>query len=124
MRIGDLAERAEVSVRSLRYYEQKGLLTSTRSPSGQRHYVETDIERVGFIQGLYAAGLSSDTIADLIPCAESPSVHNSDAALDRLAHERERISAQIDRLLRARDTLDRAADAARAHRESLRSALV
>ncbi|GAA2112001.1 MerR family transcriptional regulator [Kitasatospora saccharophila] len=119
MRIGELAARAGVSVRSLRYYEQRGLLTSTRTPSGQRRYAEGDVERVRFVQELYAAGLSSGTIAELMPCRYAPSRHNSDATLERLAHERERITAQIDDLLRARDTLDRMALLARAHRETL-----
>ncbi|MEU0300583.1 MerR family transcriptional regulator [Streptomyces sp. NPDC006175] len=119
MRIGELAARAGVSVRSLRYYEQQGLLTSTRTPSGQRQYTEHDVERVHFIQGLYAANLSSRTIAELLPCRDNPSTHNSDATLERMARERERITAQIDDLLRARGTLDRMVTVARAHRESL-----
>ena len=36
---------AGVSVRSLRYYEEQGLLAPTRSSSGQRHYLEADVER-------------------------------------------------------------------------------
>lgn len=77
MRIGELAAQAGVSVRSLRYYEQQGLLTSTRSSSGQRHYTDGEIERVAFIQRLFDAGLSSRTIAELLPCVESPSEGNS-----------------------------------------------
>jgi len=119
MRIGELAARTGVSVRSLRYYEEQGLLSSTRSPSGQRHYTENDAERVQYVQNLYAANLSSRTIAELMPCAYSPSERNSDAALERLAQERERLTAQIDDLLRARDTLDTMTAVARAHRESL-----
>ncbi|MEU9559666.1 MerR family transcriptional regulator [Streptomyces fumanus] len=119
MRIGELAARAGVSVRSLRYYEQRGLLSSTRTASGQRRYTEDDVDRVRFIQDLYAANLSSSTIADLMPCREAPSTHNSDATLERLARERERITAQIEDLLRARDTLDRMTAVARAYRESL-----
>ncbi|MFH9575432.1 MerR family transcriptional regulator [Streptomyces sp. NPDC017454] len=119
MRIGELAARAGVSVRSLRYYEQRGLLTSTRTPSGQRRYTEHDVDRVRFIQGLYAANLSSGTIAELMPCRDAPSKHNSDATLERMARERARITAQIDDLLRARDTLDSMVAVARAHRETL-----
>ncbi|MEU4655924.1 MerR family transcriptional regulator [Streptomyces sp. NPDC023723] len=122
MRIGELAARAEVSVRSLRYYEQQGLLRSTRTPSGQRLFTEDDVDRVGFIQGLYAAGLSSSTIADLMPCRDAPSQHNSDATLERMARERERITVQIDGLLRARATLDRMTALARVYRESLPAA--
>ena len=123
MRIGELASRAGVSVRSLRYYEEQGLLTSTRSASGQRHYTEYDVERVTFIQRLYAAGLSSRTIIELLPCVDSPSEENSDAALERMAQERDRLSDHITELIRTRDALDRLMANARAHREQLRAAM-
>lgn len=117
MRIGELAARTGVSVRSLRYYEEQGLLTSVRSSSGQRHYTDVEIERVAFIQRLYAGGLSSRTIAEVLPCAESPSAENSDAALARLAEERDRLSAHIEELIRTRDALDALTETARAYRE-------
>ncbi len=119
MRIGDLATRTEVSVRSLRYYEEQGLLASTRSASGQRHYGEAEVERVLFIQRMYAAGLSSRTIAEVMPCVESPSEDASDAALARLSEERDRLSGHIDDLLATRDSLDRLIETNRAHREAL-----
>jgi DNA-binding transcriptional MerR regulator len=119
MRIGELASRAGVSVRSVRYYEEQGLLTSTRSASGQRHYTDAELERVAFIQRLYAAGLSSRTIAEVLPCAESPSEHNSDAALERMAQERDRLSDHIAELLHTRDALDALMATNRAHRATL-----
>ncbi|ROP38320.1 MerR family transcriptional regulator [Saccharothrix texasensis] len=120
MRIGDLAARAGVSVRSLRYYEEQGLLSSTRSAGGQRHYTEDDVERVAFVQRLYAAGLSSRTITELLPCIDSPSDENSDAAMERMARERDRLSDHIQELLRTRDALDLLMVAARAHRDASR----
>ncbi|MEV7142059.1 MerR family transcriptional regulator [Streptomyces tauricus] len=122
MRIGELAERAGVSVRSLRYYEEQKLLTSTRSASGQRHYTDDEIERVRFIQRLYAGGLSSRTIAELLPCVDSPSEENSDAALDRMSQERDRLSTHIAELVRTRDALDQLMTSARAYREQLQAA--
>ncbi|WP_203184273.1 MerR family transcriptional regulator [Streptomyces pratensis] len=119
MRIGELASRAGVSVRSLRYYEEQGLLTSTRSSSGQRHYTDDQSERVMFIQRLYAAGLSSHTIMELLPCVDSPSHDNSDAALERMAQERNRLSRHITDLASTRDALDGLIAAARAYRELL-----
>jgi DNA-binding transcriptional MerR regulator len=119
MRIGELAARAGVSVRSLRYYEERGLLTSTRNAGGQRQYTEHEVERVTLIQRLYAAGLSSDTIATLMPCVDSPSEATSAAALERMAEERARLDAHVAQLLRTRDTLDEIMDAARRHRASL-----
>jgi DNA-binding transcriptional MerR regulator len=123
VRIGELAGRAGVSQRSLRYYEEQGLLTSTRSPSGQRHYGEGEVERVAFIQRLYAAGLSSRTIAELLPCVDTPSLDTSDAALARMVEERDRMSRHLADLARTRDALDGLIAAAREYREGLRTPL-
>ncbi|MEU7620656.1 MerR family transcriptional regulator [Micromonospora rifamycinica] len=115
MRIGEVAAQAGVSVRSLRYYEEQRLLTSTRSPSGQRHYGPEVVERVRFIQRLYTAGLSSRTIAALMPCVDSPSEQTSDEAWQRMRREREQITAHIAELTRARDSLDDLIAANRRH---------
>ncbi|MER8011805.1 MULTISPECIES: MerR family transcriptional regulator [unclassified Streptomyces] len=123
MRIGELASRTGVSVRSLRYYEEQGLLHSSRSVSGQRHYTEEEVDRVAFLQRLYAAGLSSRTIAELLPCVDLPSEEHSDAALERMAQERDRLSEHIADLLRTRDSLDELITKARRHRETLRPAM-
>ncbi len=51
--IGEVAERLGVSTRTLRYYEQVGLLTpSGRSGGGARRYTELDLERVKHIRRL------------------------------------------------------------------------
>ena len=68
MRIGELARRTGVSERSLRYYEQQGLLAADRTPGGQRDYPERAVDRVIRIQELFAAGLHSKKIARLLPC--------------------------------------------------------
>lgn len=104
MRIGELAAKAGVSVRALRYYEEQSLLASTRSASGQRHYADTAVDRVQLIQMLYAAGLSSRTIADLLPCVDAKV--STPESRSRLAAERDRIDAQIVELTRTRDKLD------------------
>ncbi|MFC0866192.1 MerR family transcriptional regulator [Sphaerimonospora cavernae] len=104
MRIGELAARSGVSVRALRYYEEQGLLDAYRSGSGQRHYPESAAERVHLIQMLYAAGLSSRTIVDLLPYVEAKV--STPASRTRLAAERDRIDAQIAALTRTRDRLD------------------
>ena len=104
MRIGDLAARTGVSVRSLRYYEKQELLASERSPSGQRHFQESAVDRVQLIQQLYAAGLPSRSILDLLPCV----VHGraTPELLDRLSAERDRIDRQISDLVSTRNRLD------------------
>ena len=104
MRIGELAGQAGVSVRALRYYEEQGLLTATRSPSGQRRFADAAVDRVRLIQQLYAAGLTSRTIEELLPCVDAKVSTVESAA--RLAAERERIDQQIRGLLATRDRLD------------------
>ena len=104
MRIGELADRAGVSVRALRYYEEQDLLHPERSGSGQRHYADPAVERVRLIQTLYAAGLTSRTIAELMPCVDAGV--STPASRARLASERDRIDAQITELTRTRDRLD------------------
>jgi DNA-binding transcriptional MerR regulator len=106
VRIGDVARLSGASVRSLRYYEEQGLLTSERSPSGQRHYTDREVERVEFIQRLYAAGLSSRTIVQLLPCVDAPSEQTSVASLARLREERDRLDRHIAELLETRATLE------------------
>ncbi|MER5280605.1 MerR family transcriptional regulator [Streptomyces sp. NPDC002809] len=123
MRIGELASRAGVSIRSVRYYEEQGLLASNRSSSGQRHYTDDEVERVAFIQRLYAAGLSSRTIVELLPCVDAPSRENSDSALERMAQERDRLSTHIDDLVRTRDLLDALVVTAREYRDHLGTAV-
>ncbi|WP_262401312.1 MerR family transcriptional regulator [Actinomadura sp. CNU-125] len=104
MRIGELASKTGVSVRSLRYYEQQGLLAAERSSSGQRHYPEGAVERVRLIQRLFTAGLSSRTIAELLPCVVDGRA--TPELLARLAAERERIDRQVAELVGTRDQLD------------------
>ncbi|MBB2746726.1 UNVERIFIED_ORG: DNA-binding transcriptional MerR regulator [Microbispora rosea subsp. rosea] len=104
MRVGELAARTGVSVRALRYYEEQNLLSAERSPSGQRYYPESAVDRVQLIQQLYAAGLSSKTILELLPCVIDGRA--TPALLTRLAAEREHVDQRITDLLRARDRLD------------------
>ena len=104
MRIGDLAARTGVSVRSLRYYEEQDLLASERSPSGQRHFPESAVDRVQLIQQLYAAGLPSRSILDLLPCVVDGRA--TPELLDRLSAERDRIDRQVGVLVSTRNRLD------------------
>jgi MerR family redox-sensitive transcriptional activator SoxR len=56
--IGAVAERAGVSVSALRFYEDRGLITSQRSDGGQRRYGRSVLRRVAFIQVAQRLGLT------------------------------------------------------------------
>ncbi|HLT60581.1 MAG TPA: MerR family transcriptional regulator [Microlunatus sp.] len=122
IKIGDLAARTGVSVRSVRYYEEQGLLRSRRTPSGHRHYTEDDVERVRFLQDLFAAGLSSRAIREVLPCAEAPNDDNTEESYRVLVRERDQLDRRITELQRARAALDRMAAANRAYLERDRTA--
>jgi DNA-binding transcriptional MerR regulator len=106
MRIGDLAARTGVSARSIRYYEEQGLLVSMRTASGQRIFPEAAVERVGLIQRLFDAGLTSKRMYELLPCMTNPDIRTS-WLTDRLRAERERIVAEMAQLARTVSALDR-----------------
>ncbi len=109
MRIGELAALTGASARSLRYYEEQHLLSSYRTISGQRVYASEAEDRVRLIQRLYRAGLSSSTIADLLPCMTNPAARTP-LLRERLIGERARISAQVDSLQETLISLDRVVD--------------
>jgi DNA-binding transcriptional MerR regulator len=100
LRIGDVAGRAGVSTRALRYYEEQGLLPAEASVAA--------VERVQLIQQLFAAGLPSRTIRQLLPSVDSGVAAPESLAL--LRSERDRITAAIAELERAREELTRVID--------------
>jgi DNA-binding transcriptional MerR regulator len=104
MRIGDLATATGASARSLRYYEEQGLLASERSTGGQRHYAESAVERVALIQSLLTAGLSSRTIHEVLPCITESAIRTPWLA-ERLRAELARVEDQIAALSQTRDIL-------------------
>jgi MerR family redox-sensitive transcriptional activator SoxR len=61
--IGELAARSGVASSALRFYESRGLITSTRTPGGQRRYARAMLRRVAFIQAARRVGLSLDDAA-------------------------------------------------------------
>ena len=99
LRIGEVAARAGVSVRALRYYEEQGLLEAERTPSGQRRYPESAVGRVHFVQQLYAAGLSSKDVLELLPCVHTGVA--TPAMLARLTEQRDAIDRQVAELTAA-----------------------
>ena len=121
MRIGELARRTGVSQRSLRYYEQQGLLISNRTSGGQREYSARAVDRVIRIQELYAAGLNSRRIASLLPCMRDedggPAAQSTPRLLTELTAERTRLERAIRDLATSREVLDGVIAAATAPRQ-------
>lgn len=67
MRIGELAEKAGVTPRTIRYYENLGLVSpSEREGTGFRYYTETELAKLQKIDCLKSLGLTLSEIASVI----------------------------------------------------------
>ncbi|MBI5361856.1 MAG: MerR family transcriptional regulator [Planctomycetes bacterium] len=67
LKIGDFAKLANTNLRTLRYYEELGLIQpAARSQGGFRYYRQTDIHRVQMIRDLQELGLHLDRIRELM----------------------------------------------------------
>lgn len=109
IRIGELSRRSGVSQRSLRYYEEQGLLRPRRRPSGYREYAPSDVAVVRRIRGLLAAGLSTATIASVLPYIRDDGerlVPTCPDLVAELRRERDRIDQAIGDLTASRQILD------------------
>ncbi len=105
MRIGQLAQRAGVSTKTIRYYEDIGVLPEPeRAANGYRDYDEKSIDRLSFIKDAQASGLSLveiETVLELREAGES-SCHHTIAILE--AHMAE-VDVQLIELGRTRSRL-------------------
>ncbi|PVE91523.1 MULTISPECIES: MerR family transcriptional regulator [unclassified Microbacterium] len=110
MKIGELARRADVAPRLIRYYEQQGLLTAERSENGYRHYSETDAERLERAAGLVRAGIPTRLVKVLLDAEDA--ADRMDASCPRevaslLSTELTGLDERIACLTRSRDTIRR-----------------
>ncbi|ANZ18959.1 MerR family transcriptional regulator [Streptomyces noursei] len=114
MRIGELGRRTGVNTHQLRYYEAQGLLEADRGANGYREYDERAVLRVRQIRHLLGAGLSSEDIAYVLPCAvgEAPQLPGCPEWLAAMRSRLQRLDEQMERLARSRDALVDYIDAA------------
>lgn len=119
MRIGQLAEQAGVTAKTLRFYEQSGLLPAPhRGPSGYRDYADIALDRLRFIRAAQAAGLTLAEIGGIIAVRESsgpPCEHVAALLAEHAAELDQRITAlsalrqEVQQLQERAATLDPAA---------------
>ncbi|WP_326685952.1 MULTISPECIES: MerR family transcriptional regulator [unclassified Streptomyces] len=114
MRIGELSRRTGVNAHQLRYYEAQGLLEADRGANGYREYDENAVLRVKQIRHLLGAGLSSEDIAYLLPCAlgEAPELLGCPELLAAMRSRLRRLDDQMHRLAQSRVALADYIDAA------------
>ncbi|MFI6539982.1 heavy metal-responsive transcriptional regulator [Nonomuraea sp. NPDC050547] len=105
MRIGTLAAEAGVSTKTIRFYEQAGLLPEPpRTSGGYRDYPAAAIDRLAFIRDAQTAGLSLAQIREVLnirDAGQAPCEHVGELIEAHLTQVNER----IDELISARSTL-------------------
>ncbi|GAA2795682.1 MerR family transcriptional regulator [Kitasatospora sp. CM 4170] len=107
MRIGDLSRRTSVPARLLRYYEEQGLLHPDRDSNGYRSYAPDAVSTVLRIRDLLDAGLTTDAIRRLLPCAhdDEPGVAPCTKSLGVMDERLNSLAEQIARLQRQQELL-------------------
>ena len=95
MRIGELADRAGVSIKAIRYYEQIGLITPSRGANGYRSFDDDQLRAVAEIRTLSEIGITPHRAGAFIECLDAGHEH-SDECVSSLAVYRDTI-AELDR---------------------------
>ena len=115
IRIGELAERTGVTPRTIRYYEEIGLLDGGVRPKGShRSYTESDVERVGELTRLRdLLNLSLDELKELLEAEEAR------AALRRRFHATESASERREILDAALPYVERQIELVRRRKQEL-----
>ena len=94
MQIKELAEQAGVSVKAVRYYEARGLITPQRATNGYRRYDDEDVRVVREIRALLSLGLTAEQTHPFVECLRAGN-DRADVCPASLSAYRERI-ADID----------------------------
>jgi len=89
MQIGEAAERIGLSIRTIRHYEEAGLIVpSARSEGGFRLYTESDLDRLAMVKRMKPLGFTLDEMRDLrtvLDALDTATGTDRAALLDRLA---------------------------------------
>jgi MerR family copper efflux transcriptional regulator len=106
MQIGEVADRTHLSLRTIRHYEEVGLVPpSARSKGGFRLYSESDVQRLLLIRRMKPLGFTLEEMADLLTLLDALAADPSPTNQDRLAtyHQAalERITTLQDQLTTA-----------------------
>ena len=112
MRIGELAEASGTTAKTLRFYEEQGLLPAAeRTPAGYRDYTPDAVGRIDFIHRGQAAGLTLAQVRqslDIRDDGPAPCGHVQDLLDSRLAD----LDEQIAQLVALRETITQLRDQA------------
>ena len=94
MKIGDVAKACDLSTKTLRYYEEIGLITAERTGNGYRLYSAKQVEQLRFISRARALGFGLGSCRGLLQLQEDGTRASSDVkqlAIEHLKQIKEKI---------------------------------
>ncbi|WP_282700551.1 MerR family transcriptional regulator [Streptomyces sp. CC219B] len=110
MRIGEASRASGASARSLRYYEDEGLIVPGRHSNGYRDYCRSTIDRVLVIRSLLESGLPVRLIKEVLPHLTERPAADPDVTCAEFLREvrtyRDRLAARIALLSEQQAALD------------------
>lgn len=104
MNIGDAAKHSGLPSKTIRYYEEIGLVAPARSENGYRDFSETDIHRMRFLHRARSLGFSVENCRALLTLYDDKERASSDVRELAKAHLGE-VDRKISELEALRDTL-------------------
>lgn len=104
MNISDVAERSGLPVKTIRYYEDIGLISPARGANGYRTFVSNDLHKLAFIGRARSLGFTIQDCRDLLKLYDDRDRASADVKRIATAHLRE-IDRKRAELKDMRDTL-------------------
>ena len=98
MRISELSKLTGASIRSLRYYEAKGLIATQREENGYRVYNQMVVERVKTIQFYLSLGFTTEQIESFLNCVMKNQESQCDDLLPLYTEKLQEIEKQMEML--------------------------
>ncbi|MER7815805.1 MerR family transcriptional regulator [Streptomyces sp. NPDC096153] len=105
MQIGEVAARTELSLRTIRHYEETGLVVpSARSQGGFRLYTENDVARLMVIRRMKPLGFTLEQMGDLLDATDrldaggEPGPGEREALLERVREYEKAAAEQVEKL--------------------------
>ncbi|WNR45653.1 MerR family transcriptional regulator [Paenibacillus roseipurpureus] len=95
MRISELSKLTGASIRSLRYYEAKGLIATQREENGYRVYNQMVVERVKTIQFYLSLGFTTEQIESFLNCVMKNQESQCDDLLPLYTEKLQEIEKQM-----------------------------
>jgi Cu(I)-responsive transcriptional regulator len=104
MKISDVAERSGLPAKTIRYYEEIGLIRPGRSAKGYRQFSQSDLHKLSFLSRARALGFSIEDCRTLMALYEDETRHSADVKRIAQSHLN-RIDEKIALLQGMHDTL-------------------